>query len=68
MAGGPLLFIDHNRDFHYNAPGKNMTRVSQNCMVFAGHNENHALNLINGDDDYDDDLMMIMNFEYILLT
>jgi hypothetical protein len=39
----------------------------QNCRAFAGQNKNHILNFINGDDDYDDDFMMIMNFEYILL-
>ena len=27
----------------------------QNCGAFAGQNENHTLNSINGDDDYDDD-------------
>ena len=40
----------------------------QNCGEFAGQNENHTLNFINGDNYYDDDLMMIMNVEYILLT
>ena len=40
----------------------------QNCGAFAGQNENHTLNFINGDDDYDDDLMMTMNVEYILLS
>ena len=40
----------------------------QNCGAFAEQNENHTLNFINGDDDYDDDLMMTMNVEYILLS
>ena len=27
VGGPPPVFIDHNRDFYYAAPGKNLTRV-----------------------------------------
>ena len=37
------------------APPRPVRGRGQNCGVFAGQNENHTLNSINGDDHYNDD-------------